>query len=124
MTLIEEKIRYASFNDTVFALLKDHQQGSKTYTVGLNKYADRTSEELSNLRGLRRPQGEISDTNAKPNQRFLTLNGIGIQGRTTALPTSFDYTTRVVTGTNTSIVSIVLLFVTKSINFYIIVKTN
>jgi len=115
MTSIEEKIRYAAFNDTVFALLKDYQQGSKTYTVGLNKYADWTSEELSSLRGLRRPQGEISSTNAKPNQRFLPLNGKEIQSKTIALPSSYDYTTRVVTGTNTSIVSMILCLVTKLI---------
>ncbi len=65
VTSAEEKIRYAAFND--------YQEGGKTYMVGLNKFADWTPEELNNLRGLRRPEGEISSTNAKSNQRFFDI---------------------------------------------------
>jgi hypothetical protein len=118
LTSAEEKIRFASFNDTVMTLLKDHQQGNKTYTVGLNNYTDWTPEELSNTRGLRKPQGEVSSTNAKPNQRFLPLDGTELQGKTAALPSSFDYTTLVVYGTKTPIVSTILLFVFKFIHVF------
>jgi hypothetical protein len=40
MTSDEENLRFTSFSDTILTLLKDHQQDDKTYTVGLNKYAD------------------------------------------------------------------------------------
>jgi hypothetical protein len=120
MTSVEENLRFASFSDTVLTLLKDHQQGDKTYTVGLNKYADWTPEELKSLRGLKRPNGKISNTNAKPNQRFLTLDGKEIQSKSAAVTASslFDYTERVVSGTNTPIVSIILLFVFKLMNLF------
>jgi hypothetical protein len=115
ITSAEENLRYSSFNDTVLNLLKDHQQGDKTYTVGLNKYADWTPDELNHLRGLRKPQGKIIGTNAEPNQRLLGLDGKEIQSKTatTAPPTSFDYTTLVVSGTNIPIVSIMPLFTLK-----------
>jgi hypothetical protein len=120
MTSAEENTRFVSFNDTVLTLLKDHQQGDKTYTVGLNKYADWTPEELKSLRGLQRSNGKISNTNAKPNQRFLTLDGKDIQSKSAAvtIPSSFDYTTRVVSGTNTPIVSIISLFLFRLINLF------
>jgi len=120
MTSAEENLRYASFNDTVLTLLKNHQQSDKTYTVGLNKYTDWTTHELKHLRGLQRPNEKISNTNAKPNQRFLTLDGKEIQSKaaTVTVPSSFDYTTRVVSGTNTPIVSIILLFLFKLMNLF------
>jgi hypothetical protein len=125
MTSVEEKTRFASFNDTVYILLQDYQQGDKTYTVGLNKYADWTADELQTLRGLRRPQGKISSTNAEPNQHLLTLDGNEIQSKASVVvPPSFDYTTQVVTGTNTPIVSMILLLGFKFINFYISVNTS
>jgi hypothetical protein len=125
MTSAEEKTRYASFNNTVYTLLKDYQQGDKTYTVGVNKYADWTAEELQTLRGLRRPQNNIISTNTESNQRILPLDGTEIQSKTgVALSSSFDYTTRVVTGTNTPIVSMILLFGFNFIHFYISVNTS
>jgi hypothetical protein len=117
VTSAEEKIRYAAFNDTVYTLLKDYQEDGKTYMVGLNKFADWTPEELNNLHGLKRPEGEISSTNAKSNQRFLTLDGKEVQSKTTAIPSSYDLTTQVVAGTNTHVVSLNLLPTIKRIDF-------
>lgn len=105
-----DNIRYGAFNETVFILLKDHQQGAKTYNVKLNKYTDWTSAELSELAGVRVPQNGISNTNTQPGQRLLSLDGKEVQGKALVLSTSYDYTTRVVTGTNTPIVSISSLF--------------
>lgn len=104
MTLIEEKLRFKAFNHTLFALLKDYQQGGKTYTVGLNEYADWTPTELNQLRGVRVPEGEIQHTNLKPNQLILPLTGRKAQSRSNTLPSSFDFTELVVSGTNTPIV--------------------
>jgi hypothetical protein len=81
ITSAEDNLRYSSFNDTVLNLLKDHQEGDKTYTVGLNKYADWTQDELHRLRGLRKPQGKIIDTNAEPNERLLGLDGNEVQSK-------------------------------------------
>jgi hypothetical protein len=116
LTSDEEKTRFASFNDTVMSLLKDHQEGEKTYTIGLNNFTDWTPEELRNTRGLQQPQGEIRSTNAKPNQRFLPLDGKRKQVKAAALPASYDLTALVVNGTNAPIVSMILLFVFKFIN--------
>ncbi len=115
ITSAEDNLRYSSFNDTVLNLLKDHQQGDKTYTVGLNQYADWTPDELNGLRGVRHPQGKIIDTNAEPNERLLGLDGQEIQSKTATitLPASLDYTKLVVSGTNTPIVSIMPLFIFK-----------
>jgi hypothetical protein len=118
MTSSEENDRYTSFHNNVLNLVKHHKQGDKPYTVGLNKYADWTDDELQNLRGLRRPHGRITRRNFKHHQRLSTLNERGIQSPTTVLPSSFDYTTRVVSGTNTPIVSIILLFLFKLINLF------
>jgi hypothetical protein len=85
--------------------------------VGLNKFVDWTPEELNNLYGLKRPEGEISSTNAKPNQHFLTLDGKEVQSKTTAIPSSYDLTTQVVAGTNTHVVSLNLLPTIKRIDF-------
>jgi C1A family cysteine protease len=105
LTSDEEKTRFASFNDTVMSLLKDHQEGEKTYTIGLNNFTDWTPEELRNTRGLQQPQGEIRSTNAKPNQRFLPLDGKRKQVKAAALPASYDLTALVVNGTNAPIVT-------------------
>jgi hypothetical protein len=115
ITSAEENLRYSSFNNTVLNLLKDHQQGDRTYTVGLNQYTDWTPDELNRLLGVQHPQGKINDTNAEPNQRLLGLDGNEVQSKaaTTIPPASFDYTTRVVIGTNTPIVSIMSLFIFK-----------
>jgi hypothetical protein len=117
MASAEEGIRFVLFNDTVHTLLKDYQQGHKTYTVGINKFTDWTADELETLRGLRMPQGKIKLTNVKSNQRLLTLDGKDTKIELSALPSSYDLTNMVVSGTNTPVVSMILLFGFKFINF-------
>jgi C1A family cysteine protease len=104
-TAAEEKTRFQAFNDTLNNLLKTFSGKSQTYTVGLNNYSDWTPEELKNLGGARVPQGAISITNAKSSQRLLTVDGNVLEGKSTVLPASFDYTQRVITGTNTPVVT-------------------
>jgi hypothetical protein len=142
MTSNEENYRYASFHNNVLNLIEHHKQGNKPYTVGLNKYADWTSDELQTLRGLRRPQRPISSRNFNPysptwhlrnairNAKRTHINDVKIERvksnkrhstlnkRQSPTTSSFDYTARIVTGTNTPIVSIILLFVFKLMNLF------
>ncbi|CAF1012865.1 unnamed protein product [Rotaria sordida] len=98
-TTSEDKVRFISFNNTLHGILNDYRQGEKTYTLGLNNYADWTQDELNILsHGIQLPKDHISKTNVKPGDRLLTWNGKSSHGRT-ILPTSYDLTTKVVPGT-------------------------
>ena len=116
-TTAEETARYTAFNETVTLLLRISQQGSGTCNFELNDFADKTPEELRAYRGARTPSGTIPSTNAKPNQRLLTINAGEASSRTASLPTTFDYTTRVVSGTRTPIVFKLFSFFNSSVLF-------
>ena len=105
-SLAEKTARFAAFKETVTILLEDNKKGGKTYTVGLNEFSDKGADELKNSQGLKVPQGDISQTNAKPDQKISPLNPNGPQGRAAVtLPATYDYTMLVITGTRTPIVS-------------------
>ena len=75
-TSTEENIRFTTFNERIFTLLEDYQQDSKTYTVGLNQFGDRT-------------------------QKQLTLEGNRTRSKASSLPASVVFTALIVDGTNT-----------------------
>ncbi|CAF1474251.1 unnamed protein product [Adineta steineri] len=102
-TTNEEKLRLDSFSASLNTLVDHHRQGEKAYTLGLNNHSDWTQDELTKLNGVRVPQGNILTTNAKAGQRFTTWDGKIATGKT-SLPTSYDYTTRVASGTNVPVV--------------------
>ena len=105
-SLADKTARFVVFKETVTILLEDNKKGGKTYTVGLNEFADKTADELKNYRGLQPPQGDIKDTNAKPDQKISPLNPNGPQGRAAVtLPATYDYTILVNSKTKTPIVS-------------------
>ena len=103
-TAAEQTARYAAFKETINALLKESQQDSQTYAVRLNEFADKTADELKSFRGLRPPKSHDNKTSPKVNQNLIPLNENRAQGRATTVPASYDYTTRVVSGTTTPIV--------------------
>ena len=103
-TTAAETTSYTAFNETVTLLFRISQQGNGTCTFELNEFADKTSETLKAYRGLQTPTGTIPSTNAKPNQSLVSLNISNVLGRGALLLTTFDYTTRVVSGTRTPIV--------------------
>ena len=102
-----DRQRLVAFNETLNSLLEQYRQGGKTFTTGLNEYADWTHHELSKLRGTQVPDGQISPTNAKSGDRFLKWDGSALKSKAT-VPASYDLTTRVASGTNVPVVSILV----------------
>ncbi|CAF1623785.1 unnamed protein product, partial [Adineta ricciae] len=100
----ENDLRLASFKNTLSAIIENYRQTDATYTLGLTSLADWTIDELNVLRsGINLPQGVINSTNAKPSDILLTWDGKTLSKRST-LPTSYDFTQRVVSGTNIPVV--------------------
>ena len=101
----ENDLRLASFKNTLSAIIENYRQTDATHTLGLTSLADWTIDELNVLRsGINLPQGVINSTSAKPSDILLTWDGKTLRKRST-LPTSYDFTQRVVSGTNIPVVS-------------------
>lgn len=100
--------RLASFNETLNAIVNQFRQGDRNFDLELNEYSDWTNDELNRLRGTHVPNEDNSFIDAKSDERPARWGGRIFMSKadSPSQPTSFDFTTRVVSGTNVSVVSI------------------
>ena len=103
----DDKPRLASFNETLNAIADQYRQGDKTFSLELNEFADWTSGELDQLRGVHVPDDERTPIDTKSDDRPARWEGkVFMSKAESSTPsTSYDFTSRVVSGTNVPVVS-------------------
>ena len=105
-TLIDDTPRLSSFNETLNAIAQQYRQEDKTFTLELNEFADWTNQELNRLRGVDVPDGQNNYEFIRSADRPAFWDGRSSVTKTaTVTPTSYDFTSRVASGTSVPVVS-------------------